>query len=115
MAMHARPVPDDPYSPLPPGSRLNDNDVIRHPSPFVPIRLPIFALVMWLNDWIVWAVSVGSGRSTGPATFRRNRAFSDGADSVEEGGGDSAGLGTDRSKPVRSVRGRINIGRRKID
>ncbi|KAJ7470600.1 etoposide-induced protein 2.4-domain-containing protein [Mycena latifolia] len=113
MAMHARPVPDDPYSPLPQGSRLNDNDIIRHPSPFIPIRLPIFALVMWLNDWIVRAVSVGSGRGNGPASFRRNRAFSDGTDSVEEGGG--AGLGHDRSKPQRSVRGRINIGRRKID
>ncbi|KAJ6546523.1 hypothetical protein DFH09DRAFT_1262938 [Mycena vulgaris] len=113
MAMHARPVPDDPYSPLPAGSRFNDNDVIRHPSPFVPIRLPIFAVVMWLNDWIVRAVSVGSGRNTGPATFRRNRAFSDGTESVEDGGG--GGLGLDSSKQSRSVRGRINIGRRKID
>jgi len=109
MAMHARPVPDDPYSPLPPGSRFNDNDVIRHPSPFIPIRLPIFALVMLLNDWIVRAVSVGGGgKST--VSFRRNRAFSDGVESVEEGGS-----GLDRSKPSRSVRGRINIGRRKID
>ncbi|KAF7338425.1 hypothetical protein MVEN_02068300 [Mycena venus] len=108
MAMHARPVPDDPYSPGAP-----DNEVIRHPSPFIPIRLPIFALVMWLNDWIVRAVSVGSGRGSGPRTFKRNRAFSDGTESMEEGGG--GGLGFEQSKPVRPVRGRINIGRRKID
>jgi len=113
MAMHARPVPDDPYSPLPPGSHFNDNDVIRHPSPFIPIRLPVFALVMWLNDWIVRAASVGGGRGAGPRSFKRNRAFSDGAESVEEGA--SGGLGPDPSKPLRPVRGRINIGRRKID
>ncbi|KAJ7905335.1 etoposide-induced protein 2.4-domain-containing protein [Mycena olivaceomarginata] len=115
MAMHAHPVPDDPYSPL--GSRF-DNDVIRHPSPFIPIRLPIFALVMWLNDWIVRAVSVGSGKGPGPRTFRRNRAFSDGTESMEEGGG-GRGLGPEQSKPLplRPARGRINIGlgRRKID
>jgi etoposide-induced 2.4 mRNA len=113
MAMHARPVPEDPYSPAPLGSRSYDDDVIRHPSPFIPIRLPIFALVMWLNDWIVRALSVGGGRGSGPASFRRNRAFSDGTDNAEEGGG--GGLGTDRSRPQRSVRGRINIGRRKVD
>ncbi|KAJ7685033.1 etoposide-induced protein 2.4-domain-containing protein [Mycena polygramma] len=109
MAMHARPVPDDPYNP----ARSDDNDVIRHPSPFIPIRLPIFALVMWLNDWIVRAVSVGGGSGAGPRTFKRNRAFSDGTDSVEEGGG--SGMEAEDPKPVRPARGRINIGRRKID
>ncbi|KAJ7489864.1 etoposide-induced protein 2.4-domain-containing protein [Mycena galericulata] len=112
MAMHARPVPDDPYSPHPPGSRFSDNDVIRHPSPYIPIRLPIFALVMWLNDWIVRILSVGGGKGA-PTSFRRNRAFSDGVESVEAGEGGDVGI--DRSKPARSVRGRINIGRRKID
>ncbi|KAF8212401.1 etoposide-induced protein 2.4-domain-containing protein [Mycena galopus ATCC 62051] len=113
MAMHARPVPDDPYSPAPSGSRFHDNDVIRHPSPFVPIRLPIFALVMWMNDWIVRTVSVGSA---GPCTFKRNRAFSDGTESMEEGGGGSR-LRPEQSKPLRPVQNRINIGlgRRKID
>ncbi|KAJ7098068.1 etoposide-induced protein 2.4-domain-containing protein [Mycena belliarum] len=111
MAMNARPVPDDPYGPLPDGSDHNGNDdVIRHPSPFVPIRLPIFAVVMWLNDAIVKAVSVGTGKGSGPASLRRNRAFSDGSESVEHGG-----LGHDRMKPPRPARGRINIGRRKID
>ncbi|KAJ7172636.1 etoposide-induced protein 2.4-domain-containing protein [Mycena filopes] len=109
MAIYAKPVPDDPYSPLPPNVR-NDNDVIRHPSPYIPIRLPIFALVMLLNDWIVRAVSVGSSGGGGPNAFRRNRAFSDGTDSVEEGGG--GGLD---SKPLRPTRARINIGRRKLD
>ncbi|KAJ7090030.1 etoposide-induced protein 2.4-domain-containing protein [Mycena crocata] len=107
MAMHARPVPDDPYSPL---SRSNDNDVIRHPSPFIPIRLPIFAVVVCLNECIVRAVSVGSGKGAGPASYRRNRAFSDGTDSVEEGGG---GLG--QLNPPRPTRARISIARRKID
>ncbi|KAJ7063152.1 etoposide-induced protein 2.4-domain-containing protein [Mycena amicta] len=100
MAVHARPVPEDPYSPLPPSTRGSD-DVVRHPSPFIPIRLPIFAVVMWLNDAIVQVVSVGSSRPV-----KRNRAFSDGGDSVE------AGMGGDT--PVRRpVQSRINIGRRK--
>ena len=52
MAMHARPAPGDPYNPA---------AEARHPSPFVPIRLRVFAPVMWLNDWVVRVVSVGGG------------------------------------------------------
>ncbi|KAJ7219127.1 etoposide-induced protein 2.4-domain-containing protein [Mycena pura] len=107
MAMHARPVPDDPYNPQPPSSRFGDNDMIRHPSPFIPIRLPIFAPVMWLNDWIVRAVSVGSGRR---GSSRHNRAFSE-TERVEEGGG--RGLGSVYSRPGRTVQTRINMGQRK--
>ncbi|KAJ7632466.1 etoposide-induced protein 2.4-domain-containing protein [Roridomyces roridus] len=99
MAMHARPVPDDPYSPQ------QDNDVIRHPSPYIPIRIPIFGLVMWLNDAIVRIVSVGGGGRGGrrPA---HSRALSDAVESLELGGGG------EQFKPTRA---RINIGRRKMD
>ncbi|KAF7295062.1 hypothetical protein MIND_01044500 [Mycena indigotica] len=101
MAIHGRPLPEDPYSPLPPSSRGSD-DVIRHPSPFIPIRLPIFAVVMWLNDTIVRAVSVGSAKP-----IKHNRSFSDGGESVE------AGKGVEQARPGRAVQTRINIGRRK--
>ncbi len=59
MAMHAKPVPADPYNPMPPlaAQRPGETDTIRHPSPFVPIRLPIFAVVIWLNDWVGAAAS----------------------------------------------------------
>jgi len=69
MAMHAHPMPLDPYNPLPPTSSTaftHDStsyteEITCHPSPFVPIRLRIFALVICLNDWIVRIISVGGG------------------------------------------------------
>ncbi|KAF7972653.1 hypothetical protein HWV62_17328 [Athelia sp. TMB] len=102
MAMHAHPVPKDPYSPA------GTEDIIRHPSPFVPIRLPIFAAVIWLNDWFVRIISVGGGsgarRSTGgaPRAVRQMRRMSEGVENAEEG----RELGS-----VPAARG----GRRKID
>jgi etoposide-induced 2.4 mRNA len=97
MAMHARPVPLDPYNPLPPTSTASTNysttqsaeETIHHPSPLIPIRLPIFALVIWLNDWIVRAISVGGGSGgrarSGARSVGRTRATSDGFEKVEEG------------------------------
>jgi etoposide-induced 2.4 mRNA len=97
MAMHAHPVPLDPYSPLPSvpstasmhhSTILNTEETIRHPSPFIPIRFPIFAIVLWLNDWIVRIISVG-GRSGGKSGRMRStgkrRTLSDGFEKAEEG------------------------------
>ena len=88
MAMHARPVPTNPYNPNPhlsslsvsvsavqathdPNSTTTTNQ-IRYPSPFVPIRLPIFALVLWINDRVVRLLSVGSNnpRRSSPSYSR---------------------------------------------
>jgi etoposide-induced 2.4 mRNA len=81
MAIHARPVPMDPYSPSP---SPNTGNIPCHPSPFIPIRLPIFAVVIWLNDWIVWGLSLGGGNHS-----RRHRRYgsvaSDTAESIEMG------------------------------
>lgn len=122
MAMHAHPVPGDPYNPVPPvpSTRSGENDVIRHPSPFVPIRLPIFVLVMWLNDAIVRLLNVGGGVShSRTRSFARNRTLSDSVEGVEDGTGvELHSLARDSSPsrlPPRSVKGRINIGRRKAD
>lgn len=91
LAMHAHPQPTDPYNP---SNSFSDSDTaILHPSPFVPIRIPVFGLVMWLNDSIVKVLSVGGVRpSSIPATSPRNekgrgrgRAFSDLSESVEMG------------------------------
>lgn len=109
MAMHAHPIPLDPYSPLAPVTPTGSTEeTIRHPSPFVPIRLPIFAIVIWLNDWIVRVISVGGGRQSGSGRKRgeRGRRSSDGFDRVEEGVELDAFGG-------RGGRGRI--GRRKVD
>ncbi|KAF5365625.1 hypothetical protein D9758_003282 [Tetrapyrgos nigripes] len=105
MAMHARPLPIDPYSPI----ASSQSDVVRHPSPFVPIRLPIFALVLFLNDWIVKILTVGGGNSRSS----RGRAFSDAAENAEEG---SVLFDARRkSSETKPTRARINLGRRKLD
>ncbi|KAI0637375.1 etoposide-induced protein 2.4-domain-containing protein [Trametes polyzona] len=98
MAMYARPLPLDPYNPaLSVGSRSQgQDDAVRYPSPLVPIRIPVFAIVIWLNDIIVRVLSVGSssggsggynagslkGSGHGP---RHRRALSDSVESIEEG------------------------------
>lgn len=113
MAMHAHPVPFDPYSPLSPvtptaSTTSNAEETIRHPSPFVPIRLPIFAIVIWLNDWLVRIISLGSGNRGGSRGKRRGRGrgLSDGFERAEEGFElDTFG--------ERGGRGRM--GRRKVD
>jgi len=110
MAMHARPVPVDPYNPLPPptpipSSSHEETDTgIRHPSPFIPIRLPIFAVVIGINDAIVRVLnfiggrpivrhahssnpSMGGGSGPGLGPSGRRRALSDSAESAEDGQG----------------------------
>ncbi|KAI0003350.1 etoposide-induced protein 2.4-domain-containing protein [Russula compacta] len=52
MAMHAHPVPVDPYNPSTPAS-ASAGTTIMHPSPYLPIRLRVFTPVTFLNDCIV--------------------------------------------------------------
>jgi hypothetical protein len=88
MAMHAKPVPADPYNPMPPlpASRPGENEVVRHPSPFVPIRIPIFALVIWLNDGIVRVLNAIAGRPVvRHRAAARSRSFSNASESAEDG------------------------------
>lgn len=80
MAMHARPVPQDPFNPQ---LSAEKQDTVRYPSPLIPIRLPIFAVVIWLNDLIVRILSVGG--SVGEP--RHNRAPSNSSETAEEGAG----------------------------
>ncbi|KAH7912123.1 etoposide-induced protein 2.4-domain-containing protein [Hygrophoropsis aurantiaca] len=80
MAMHAKPIPQDPYNPIP-NTASDSVDVVRYPSPYLPIRVPVFAVVIWLNDRIVQVLSVsGSG-----GTQRHHRTLSDSSEQVEEG------------------------------
>jgi etoposide-induced 2.4 mRNA len=108
--MHASPRPLDPYNPT---SSEHTSSEIRHPSPFIPIRVPVFGLVIWLNDAIVRVLSVGSGpvNSSGSMSptspgrkmgYGRGRALSDAVESVEEGGGgESVPLAS--MAPIRSM------------
>ncbi|KAG6874081.1 hypothetical protein C0995_006938 [Termitomyces sp. Mi166 len=106
LATVARPVPADPYNPLP---LPDDPGVVHHPSPFVPIRLPIFALVIWLNDMIVRILSLGAPRKR----LEHTRSLSDTTNIVEEG--KPIRLKEISRTTMRPTRDRVNIGRRKID
>lgn len=126
MAMHARPIPLDPYNPLPSSptpysaSSSDSADEIRHPHPLIPIRIPVFALVLWLNDWVVRFLSLGGGRGgnggpvseRGGAGSRHRRVRSNSVESVEEGEGfdlSMIGAGGFRSPPV-SAMSRMRVG-----
>jgi len=127
MAITAKPAPNDPYNPSP-----ASEDVVRHPSPFIPIRLPIFALVIWINDGIVRLLNAVGGRppvrhkaaapslSSGSAVGRRR--LSDATESAEEGGMGNIQVqnlggkgGTAVNVGRRPVSTRVNLGRRKND
>ncbi|KAF9476328.1 hypothetical protein BDN70DRAFT_882576 [Pholiota conissans] len=126
MAMHARPVPTDPYNPMPP-KRVQENDAVRHPSPFVPIRLPIFAIVIWLNDAFVRVLNAIGGRPIvrHPAAAQLRR-FSDASEHAEDGINspriemqplkNSSAPSASSTKRAKPTSGRIKIGmQRKLD
>lgn len=71
--MHVHPVPLEPYS--------------HDPGTILPIRLPIFAVVLWLNDKIVNILSIRPSNQSNGRTYQSglSKDFSDEADSIEEG------------------------------
>lgn len=73
--MHVHPVPLEPYG--------------HDPGTILPIRLPIFAVVLWLNDKIVNILSVRPSHQSNGGTYQYglSKEFSDEADSdsIEEG------------------------------
>jgi etoposide-induced 2.4 mRNA len=98
MAMRARPLPIDPYnpssSPLTGHSGDEHEHVVRHPSPFIPIRIPVFALVIWINDAIVRMLNALGGRPVahghrrgGSLEYKKGRYSRDSGDeeSAEDG------------------------------
>jgi len=130
MATRSRPLPTDPYNPIP----LDGSEAARYPSPFMPLRLPIFRPVILMNDLIVRALSVGAGgkRPTSPTppsnvahsnSGRKNvrYGFAEGFDSIEEGGDAETielhARAAIRPTPTPSVAGRrrVHLGRKKLD
>jgi etoposide-induced 2.4 mRNA len=104
MAMHGAPTPSNPYNPsvkIAPhhshhhhSPQFDAPPEIRYPSPFIPIRLPVFAPVLWINDRIVQMLNIGGSQRNvhGKAASAKVRRFSDSTvESVEEGDGDNAG------------------------
>lgn len=63
MAMHARPLPAYPYAPTPPITNYaTGGERPVHPSPMVPVRIPIFALAVTLNDLVEKAIGAVNER-----------------------------------------------------
>src|SRR5882724_4565205 len=68
-------MPTHPYSPVSPSTALCDSErqgqasrTVMHPSPFVPIRIPIFDLVIAIDNFVVRLLSVGSTSKVGTQT-----------------------------------------------
>ena len=119
MAIQARPLPQDPYNPS------GSDNPLRHPSPFIPIRIPIFTPVVWLNELIVRLISfVGSAAGGRPASTgvgglrepagwgerRVRRMPSDSVESVEEGEAEGTSVPMETFSPQNSAR-RIRVSR----
>ncbi|KAG9100662.1 hypothetical protein FS749_013898 [Ceratobasidium sp. UAMH 11750] len=84
MAMSAKPKPDNPYQPLPPSEHDTPDPVF--PSPFIPIRIPFFAPVIWLNDQVANVLDFSTGgRRRRPSTT--TSVSVSGMEGVEEGVG----------------------------
>ncbi|KAH9063728.1 hypothetical protein EDB83DRAFT_2506478 [Lactarius deliciosus] len=84
MAVHAHPMPSDPYNPSPRAPSpdpTSSSAPIKHPSPYIPIRLRVFASVIFINDCIVSVLSLCTGRLA--ATSSRSRAASDHGSTTE--------------------------------
>lgn len=130
MAVRSRPLPADPYHPIP----SEGSEAIRYPSPFIPLRLPIFQPVILMNDLVVRVLSVGAGgkrAASASASLRGARLkvgkkgegyrSIDGLESVEEAGDTETielhASTANRPMPTLSaaVRQRVNIGRKKLD
>ncbi|KAF8515882.1 etoposide-induced protein 2.4-domain-containing protein [Gautieria morchelliformis] len=63
-ATNAHPVPKNPYSPVSPirdtGESARNARSILYPSPFIPVRIPVFGLVIAIDNLVVRLLSVGS-------------------------------------------------------
>ncbi|KAI0060794.1 hypothetical protein BV25DRAFT_1992601 [Artomyces pyxidatus] len=101
MAMHSQPVPYDPYAPIPPSESSSGQRSIIHPSPYIPIRVPVFAPVIFINDCVVRVLSLGTRRRPAESTIN-----------VEEGEGDEIELNYKAGRRAPTLR---QATRRKVD
>ena len=111
MAMYSHPTPTDPYNPYPPP---DSQEMTQYPSPFIPVRLPIFAAVIWLNDAVVRILSVGMGVTGSKAVLGHGRSFSTAEfENAEEGETvELRAVGSPKT-PVKSRFSGLNQGSRK--
>lgn len=85
LAMYAHPTPAQPYSPAPPIlSRVTGETTYPLPSPVIPVRLPVFQLVIWINNWVIRGIDILTGGRRKSSISNRKRW--DGDDEHTESG-----------------------------
>lgn len=98
MAMYARAVPAHPYNPVPPITKANGDTSYPIPSPFIPIRLPVFKVVIMLNELVIKLIDFGvRGKRSRP--LKRSRKESLGSEMEGLEGGTPAGGMESRHRP----------------
>lgn len=86
MAMHARAVPTYPYNPVPPITKANGDTAYPIPSPFIPIRLPVFKVVIMLNELVIKLIDFGvRGKQSRPSERGRKKSLGSEMEGLEGG------------------------------
>ncbi|PVG02637.1 hypothetical protein CPB86DRAFT_772445 [Serendipita vermifera] len=87
LATYAQPTPLHPYSPVPPvQSRTTGETVYPLPSPFIPVRLPVFQLVIWINSWLIRGIDrLTRGRKSVDHLSTTNKRWDGEEESTESG------------------------------
>lgn len=105
MAMYSHAVPVHPYNPVPPITKANGDTSYPIPSPFIPIRLPVFKIVIMLNEFVVKLIDIGVGGKRSKRSERSRKRSPRGEMEGLEGGTPLDGMGirerpsTDRRVP----------------
>ncbi|KAG8784451.1 hypothetical protein FRC15_003247 [Serendipita sp. 397] len=79
LAIYANPVPSQPFSPAPPiVSKVTGDTIYPLPSPFIPVRFPVFQLVIWINAWVIRGLdALTNGRRTQNHTDTASKRWDD--------------------------------------
>ena len=86
MAMYARAVPAHPYNPVPPITKANGDTSYPIPSPFIPIRLPVFKVVIMLNELVIKLIDFGvRGKRSRPLKRSRKESLGSEMEGLEGG------------------------------
>lgn len=84
--MHARAVPTYPYNPVPPITKANGDTAYPIPSPFIPIRLPVFKVVIMLNELVIKLIDFGvRGKQSRPSERGRKKSLGSEMEGLEGG------------------------------
>ncbi|KAG8818399.1 hypothetical protein FRC17_010851 [Serendipita sp. 399] len=110
LAIYANPIPSQPYSPAPPiVSSTTGETVYPLPSPFIPVRFPVFRLVIWINAWVIRGLDfLTSSRRTRNRMDTTNKRWED--DFPDPGMSMNSPLGSSTFSPTSAgLRNRMRV------